>query len=257
LRIAYEHHRFLIIRWTKPATLETFLVPPKGGFDWRTPGWLAEKLEDETIGRRFVPSKIIRKYAQTNLTVLRTRYQSDTAGKDHYNAAQYPGDPPFDEVFGPLWRLSFRPSPAIATILEEQLRSNSLVPGHYASSHLRALYRSDNQPTYVLQEMTQHSLNCASMLRPGAPIFFASDSSEASKMAQLYATKKKAQLVVHVPDPNPPLHIDRDNQWKSRQPSAYFDTFVDVSSVFRFSYIYLHWVDACRLARVGMVIGPY
>jgi len=180
-----------------------------------------------------VPSKIIRKYAQTNLTVLRTRYQSDTAGKDVYDSARYPqnNDPSFDQVFGPLWRLFFRPSPAIASLLEVQLRSNGLVPGHYVSSHLRALYHTDTVPLEFIQRIAYHAVNCASMLRPGAPIFFASDSSNATQMVQTYASKKKAKLVVHIPNPNPPLHIDRDKDWRTRQPSDYFDTFVDVSFV--------------------------
>jgi hypothetical protein len=42
LRMAYETHRILLIRWTRPAMLEEFLVPPKGGFDWRVPSWMAE-----------------------------------------------------------------------------------------------------------------------------------------------------------------------------------------------------------------------
>jgi hypothetical protein len=188
-------------------------------------------LEDLSFGKRFVPSKVIRRYAQTNLTVLRTRYQSDSAGKDIYNSARYPqdNDPSFEQVFGPLWRLFFRPSPAIAAILEVQLRSNGLVPGQYVSSHLRALYQNDAVPLPLIRRMAHHAVNCASMLRPGAPIFFASDSSNATHMVQTYAIEKNATLIVHVPTPNPPLHIDRDREWRSRQPSDYYDTFVDVS----------------------------
>ena len=195
-----------------------------------------------------MPSNIIRKYAQTNLTVLRTRYQSDTAGKDIYDSARYQqdNDPSFDQVFGPLWRLLFRPSPAIAALLEDQLRSNGLVPGHYVSSHLRALYQSNDVPLVLIRRMAHHAVNCASMLRPGAPIFFASDSSNATQMVQTYASEKKAHLVVHVPNPNPPLHIDRDRDWRTRQPSDYFDTFVDVRCVV--------YVGACG-SRGDLVFG--
>ena len=42
LRVAYYTRRILLIRWTKPNTLESYLVPPVGGFDWRVPDWLAE-----------------------------------------------------------------------------------------------------------------------------------------------------------------------------------------------------------------------
>ena len=37
LRMAYNTRRTLLIRWTRPAKLEEFLVPPKGGIDWRVP----------------------------------------------------------------------------------------------------------------------------------------------------------------------------------------------------------------------------
>ena len=40
LREAYERQRVLLIYWTKPARLEEFLLPPKGGIDWRVPTWL-------------------------------------------------------------------------------------------------------------------------------------------------------------------------------------------------------------------------
>jgi hypothetical protein len=41
LRVAYESQRILLIRWTRPALLEEFLVPPKDGFDWRVPQRMA------------------------------------------------------------------------------------------------------------------------------------------------------------------------------------------------------------------------
>ena len=40
LRLAYETKRILLIYWTKPTSLEEFLLPPTGGINWRTPNWL-------------------------------------------------------------------------------------------------------------------------------------------------------------------------------------------------------------------------
>jgi hypothetical protein len=40
LRMAAMTKRFLLIHWTRPAKLEEFLLPPKGGIDWRVPDWL-------------------------------------------------------------------------------------------------------------------------------------------------------------------------------------------------------------------------
>ena len=40
LQEAYLQRRLLLIYWTKPTKLEEFLLPPKGGIDWRVPTWL-------------------------------------------------------------------------------------------------------------------------------------------------------------------------------------------------------------------------
>ena len=37
LMIANQTQRVLLLRWEKPAPLETFLVPPEGGIDWTLP----------------------------------------------------------------------------------------------------------------------------------------------------------------------------------------------------------------------------
>lgn len=44
IRMAYTSNRFLLIHWTRPAKLEEFLLPPKGGMDWRVPAWLRKSL---------------------------------------------------------------------------------------------------------------------------------------------------------------------------------------------------------------------
>jgi hypothetical protein len=49
LRVAYQTKRILLIRWTRPAKLEEFLVPPKGGMDWRVPEWMADIVSLSTI----------------------------------------------------------------------------------------------------------------------------------------------------------------------------------------------------------------
>jgi hypothetical protein len=37
LRVAHIFNCFLLIRWIRPAKLEEFLLPPKGGIDGRVP----------------------------------------------------------------------------------------------------------------------------------------------------------------------------------------------------------------------------
>ena len=42
LREAYETKRILLIYWTMPFKLEEYLVPPRGGINWRVPKWMEE-----------------------------------------------------------------------------------------------------------------------------------------------------------------------------------------------------------------------
>jgi hypothetical protein len=65
LRLAYENHRILLMHWTRPAPLETFLVPPQGGFDWRATNELAQILKDDTNGLKFMIGKEVRQMLRT------------------------------------------------------------------------------------------------------------------------------------------------------------------------------------------------
>ena len=228
LRMAYETKRILLIRWTRPAMLEEFLVPPKGGVDWRTPNWMAEVLSNETNGRRFVPSEIIKNYAISNLSLVRSRYQSFNGGSMLYDASLFEGEPKFDDVYHIVWRLFFRPSLSVASAIESQLDKLGLVPGNYASAHVRALYAVDDRDMNRIRRWTSNGLNCASQLRPGAPIFFATDSEKASNYSQIYAGEMSAQVITRTPSPNPPLHLDKCKDWMQRPPSDFYDTFVDL-----------------------------
>ena len=232
LRLAYETKRILLIRWTKPAMLEEFLVPPKGGVDWRTPNWMAKILSNVSRGAIYQDGSMLRKVAARSKPLVRSRYQNYHYGSQEYDASLFEGEPNFAEVYSSVWRLFFRPSLSVASIIESQLDTLGLVPGNYASAHLRALYylyADGGEPSEkVIEEGTRNALNCASQLRPGAPIFFASDSEKASNYSQIYAGKRNAQVITRTPSPNPPLHLDRCEDWMQRPPSDFYDTFVDL-----------------------------
>ena len=228
LKMAYETHRILLIRWTKPATLEEFLVPPEGGVDWRVPDWLVEVMSNKTEGDRRVHGKIIMREASTNTSLLRTRYQSNTGGADFYDQQLYGDEPMFHEIFHKIWRIFFRPSEAVAAMIEKQLDEMGFVPGAYSAAHVRALYAIEQRDTATIYEWARNGINCANNLRPGAPIFFASDSLNATLFAKRYAQRKGAHLHTHAHNPNPPLHIDRCKDWQQRPSSDFYDTFVDL-----------------------------
>jgi hypothetical protein len=189
-------------------------------------------MNDRDNGKRLVPSAIIRKYSEGNMTFLRTRYQSYNGGSDWYDTHLLEGrtEPNFDEVFSDVWKILFTPSPAIQTILRQELDRLHLVPGQYVGAHLRALYARENRPEEEVEAWTRNAIHCASNLRPGQPIFLASDSSHATEYAPEYAKtlSNPVPVEVRVPNPNPPLHLDRSEGWGDRPPSDYYDTFVDL-----------------------------
>jgi hypothetical protein len=89
-----------------------------------------------------------------------------------------------------------------------------------------------------------NAVNCAFQLRRGAPILFASDSSDATARARTYAAEQGGRVVVHTPNPNPPLHIDHDPRWEEHTPSDYYDTFVDLYLLIALSAASLTtWMD--------------
>ena len=232
LRLAYETKRILLIRWTKPAMLEEFLVPPKGGVDWRTPNWMAKILSNVSKGAFYGDGSRLRKGVATQKPLVRSKYQNYQYGSHEYDASLFEGEPTFDEVYPIVWRLFFRPSLSVASIIESQLDTLGLVPGNYASAHLRALYylyADGGEPSQkVIEGGTRNALNCASQLRPGAPIFFTSDSEKASNYSHIYAGKMNAQVITRTPSPNPPLHLELCKDWMQRPPSDFYDTFVDL-----------------------------
>jgi hypothetical protein len=61
----------------------------------------------------------------------------------------------------------------------------------------------------MIRKWTRNGLNCASKLRPGKPIFLASDLKYASEFWVVYGGKQKAIIVTHPNNPDPPLHFDK------------------------------------------------
>jgi hypothetical protein len=157
---------------------------------------------------------------------MTVRFQSHSAGAEYFDENR-PYGPTFDEVYHELWRMVFTPVPLIQKIIEDKMEETGLVPGQYAAAHVRALYGIEERELFYIRDWTFNSLNCASMLYPGGPTFFASDSSIAVAFAEYYGDLKKSKIVVRKHD-NPPLHVDKTSKWRGRKASDYYDTFVDL-----------------------------
>ena len=124
------------------------------------------------------------------------------------------------------------------------LDTSGLQPGNYVSAHLRLLYFKAERQSNMIEKFTRNAIHCASTLRPGRPIFLASDASYATQYGPTYGQQINATVIIHTPNPNPIVHIDRPDgiavepvalpegstrppTWY-RPPSDYYYTFIDL-----------------------------
>jgi hypothetical protein len=231
IKVASQSQRILLIKWGRPAELEEFLLPPINGIDWRVPDWLATHIQK--AGERATMQDFLLEMAPwSNLTVLRTRFQSDDHGSDFYNSRLHKTDdnvwePSFRKVFRDCWNVIFTPAPPVATIVETFLEQNGLLPGIYVASHLRALYAVKERDLRYIEQWTANAVNCTSGLSQGGPIFFASDSKDATSAAMRYGEKQHVLVISRIGE-REPVHLDKAQHWQERTPSDYYDTFVDL-----------------------------
>jgi len=204
------------------------LVPPRGGVDWRAPPWLAEHIELRGLGK--VSPKTdgyIRDFVMKESTsVSRVVMQDYNAGRYWYNEQILPGEASFETVFHEIWKTFFTPSPAVRERVETTMANAGLVPHNYTAAHCRVLYALDDRPENIKRAWAENAINCATELRPKTTIFFTSDSSNATYYAEQYGKQKGITISTHIPDPNPPLHIEFSG--RRRPVSDYLDGFVDL-----------------------------
>jgi hypothetical protein len=175
--------------------------------------------------------------------VVRTKYQSYDGGMGWYNMGLKANETAFNEVFHDVWRVFFTPSPPIARRIKREMQQKGLAPGEYVSAHLRALYAQESRSAPQTRIWTRNAINCATKLKPGRPIFFASDSKIASDYSVLYGEKMNGTVVTHANFPDPPLHLDKAENFSDvsalRLPIGhYYDTWIDVSRIFLFDYCF-------------------
>jgi hypothetical protein len=235
IRIAARDKRLLLIQWNKPVPLETYLLPPIGGLDWRVPSFLNENFQQELATRSATFERQILKFsAYPKVRLLRVKLQSHNHASVTYDSFRTSiNDPTFAQVYHDLWRVLFTPVPDVACLIEEQLRSLKLIPGEYIAVHLRALYAVDKRDEGLVQWWSRNSLHCATTKLPKfhthnpsrvMPILFVSDSTFATQAAKSYA-KERGIEIVHRAHQKQPLHLEKSF---SQNPTDYYDTFVDL-----------------------------
>jgi hypothetical protein len=243
IMVANKTDRMLFIKWNRPAPLQEFLVPPEGGLDWTIPDWIDKRLNFTALPEPFWPDRkdqqsvpeVLKRVASDEpiMTVLR---QLHGQRFKHYNQHKDAHELGFHLVSREFWDTLFTPSAAVAALIQQNMKDLNLVPGKYVAAHMRTLYEKDESNNYAA---IHNGINCATQLKPGWPVYFASDSSHATLAALEYGRSKRKNrntttVVARVADTEP-LHLDRgidflgvSDAWKNLGAAAFYDTFVDV-----------------------------
>jgi hypothetical protein len=129
----------------------------------------------------------------------------------------------YKNVYHDLFRYLFRPSPPVQKLIDEQMAQTHLTAGEYAIAQYRAFYKRDPSEA-TLKKDAINAVNCASNLRPGGPVYFASDSKYAVEAALKYGKETNRRIVSY--DGPEPLHLEL--QWKNHSVSEFYSVFVDL-----------------------------
>jgi hypothetical protein len=231
LALANRTRRMFFIKWSRPAPLQEFLVPPKGGLDWTIPDWLDEHLDFRKLPMATGnPPRSIQQ-AKSSVRIVTFRHQNHDHGAGYYNEQRSDNEPAFHSVFREMWDTLFTPSPPVAALIRQNMNDLNLVSGEYVASHIRSMYKGDKTSD---ADMIRNGVNCATQLKPGWPIYFASDSSKTTRFALRYGRSKNGTIAARIADTEP-LHLDRgigflqsSDGWKNLSASAFYDVFVDL-----------------------------
>jgi hypothetical protein len=240
LLMAARTKRLFMIRWSRPCKLEEFLVPNENGVDWSVPEWLEAGLDSRGTKRsasRTSPMRIVEEIGGDTNIVAQTKIQNFFGGSMQYDElvgnsnGTVPIRDSYDTIFHDLFRIMFQPSPYVAKLVTDKMDGSGLSPGEYSVAQFRAFYAVENKKhersEQYLIERAINAVNCASSLRPGMPVYFASDSKFAIDEVKKYAWKKNHSIVTF--DSQEALHLDKGNgNGTSQHPSAYYSVFVDL-----------------------------
>lgn len=223
--MAMRSKRLFYIRWTRPCPLEEFLLPPDHGYNWTMPAWLVPHMDDKSV-RSFAKANnrgFIEDAKKTSLKVLRARLQTFDGGSIYFNEELNHTGVSYESIYHDLFRILFQPSPPLQAIIDAELKSVGLTPNEYATAHYRAFYGKRMPDEAKIRSTAINAVECASELRPGGPIYFASDSMYAIESIQNYAREHNRSVVTSQNDE--PLHLDKAN---STNAADYYSVFVDL-----------------------------
>jgi hypothetical protein len=232
LRVAATHKRLFMIRWNTPAKLEEFLLPNK--MDWSVPDWMAKKLENNEVSSRTLRTSAKQLYKfrpkHKKAIVVEGKIQDILGGAEYYEKMVDDSNETYETVYHNMFSALFKPSPPIEEMVKAKMQADHLMPGEYSVAHYRAFYgiedKKQKRKTYNLESLAINAANCASVFRPGGPVYFASDSKVAVDAVKKYADKENRSISVFEGDEA--LHIDKFGPENPRPPSDFYSVFVDL-----------------------------
>ena len=180
LLLAKKLNRVLLIKWQK-FDLESFLIPPDGGIDWRLPEgmdigtsqdiFLAHidlneiKLLDTTLDGK--KNLIAGKYSDLYARVQRQYFRTS----EHLQG-----------TFGYVWKLLFKPVPQLQLAIDKSMKDLNLQRGKYVSAHHRTTdndLSKMNKDGEVIEELVttnnpnhniENSIACKKIISKTIPI---------------------------------------------------------------------------------------
>jgi hypothetical protein len=165
-----------------------------------------------TLRLRKLPAAKAMKRADSSGHTVTFRLQQGSIRAAFYNQHKNANELEYNAVVRDFWEALFTLSPPVAALIRQNMNDLHLVPGAYVAAHVRALYTSDASDN---TDMIRNGINCATKLKPGLPVYFASDSFKATRGALEYGRSKQndnvtatATVVARIADTEP-LHIDR------------------------------------------------
>jgi hypothetical protein len=225
---AYKSNRILLIKWGRPAELEAFLLPPRGGLDWRVPEWLYNIPEFKPGPRATNVEELMELVMNPDSPLVKARVQSHDYGSVYYNQnARNDAEPTFEQIYHVCWRAMFTPSPPVANLITAQLQQSRLVPGKYVGIHIRALYAVKERDPDMVAHWARNAIHCASQLQAGGPFYMSSDSAAAVRMGTQYGEDRGVWVAARSQaGETEPYHLDKAPL--SAKAPDFYDTFVDL-----------------------------
>lgn len=238
---AQKGRRLFFIDWDRPCSLEEFLMPPTGGYDWRIPTHLRDTIHNEPNTFVATRAQNIIQHCQGKTKVFYTHIHDTQGGSTQYDEVNGPGS--FSQVYHDLFRVFFQPAIGVRRKIASKVEMSGLRYGEYHVAHFRAEYGKEvikhpklSEPRF-LQKVTVNAIKCASEFptqhhvgnKGPTPIFFASDNTVAVERAKSLGEELNYPIVTFERSEASPLPLDKYNGSLSEiDPSLYYSTFADL-----------------------------